>query len=79
MLHLLCFPYKFRTLAHSLPIFHFAFSLRSFLLSLFFSFVNPLFDFLKMPKGGGEDSDGLGDAHPAMWESKLSKADERRI
>jgi hypothetical protein len=32
-----------------------------------------------MPKGGSEDSDGLGDAHPAMWESKLSKADERRI
>jgi hypothetical protein len=38
-----------------------------------------LFNFLRMPKGGGEDSDGLGDAHPAMWESKLSKADERRI
>jgi hypothetical protein len=32
-----------------------------------------------MPKGGGEDSDGLGDAHPAMWESRLSRADERRI
>jgi hypothetical protein len=35
--------------------------------------------FPKMPKGGGEDSDGLGDAHPATWESKLSRADERRI
>jgi hypothetical protein len=32
-----------------------------------------------MPKGGGDDSDGLGDAHPAMWESKLSRADERRV
>jgi hypothetical protein len=32
-----------------------------------------------MPKGGGEDSDGLGDAHPATWESRLSRADERRI
>jgi hypothetical protein len=48
-------------------------------LPLFFSFINPLFNFLRMPRGGGEDSDGLGDAHPAMWESKLSKADERRI
>jgi hypothetical protein len=24
----------------------------------------------------GNDSDGLGDAHPAPWESKLTKADE---
>jgi hypothetical protein len=32
-----------------------------------------------MPRGGGEDSDGLGDTHPATWESKLSRADERRI
>jgi hypothetical protein len=27
----------------------------------------------------GNDSDGLGDAHLALWEAKLSKADERRI
>jgi hypothetical protein len=32
-----------------------------------------------MPKGGGEDSNGLGNAHPAMWESKLSRADECRV
>jgi hypothetical protein len=32
----------------------------------------------KMPRGG-EDSDGLGDAHPATWESKLTRADERRV
>jgi hypothetical protein len=31
-----------------------------------------------MPRGG-DDSDGLGDAHPATWESKLSKADKHRI
>ena len=31
-----------------------------------------------MPKDGN-DSDGLGDAHPALWESKLSRAEERRI
>jgi hypothetical protein len=31
-----------------------------------------------MPKGG-DDFDGLGDAHPAMWESKLLRADERRV
>ena len=31
-----------------------------------------------MPKDGN-DSDGLGDAHPALWESKLSKAEEHRI
>jgi hypothetical protein len=27
----------------------------------------------------GNDSDWLGDAHPALWEAKLTKADERRI
>jgi hypothetical protein len=27
----------------------------------------------------GNDSDGLGDAHPAQWEAKLSKTDECRI
>jgi hypothetical protein len=27
----------------------------------------------------GNDSDGLGDAHPALWEAKLTKADEHRI
>jgi hypothetical protein len=27
----------------------------------------------------GNDSDDLSDAHPALWEAKLSKADERRI
>jgi hypothetical protein len=27
----------------------------------------------------GNDSDGLGDAHHALWEAKLSKADEHRI
>ena len=31
-----------------------------------------------MPKDGN-DSDGLGEAHPALWESKLSRADERRV
>jgi hypothetical protein len=31
-----------------------------------------------MPRGG-EDSDGLGDDHPATWESKLTRADERRV
>jgi hypothetical protein len=32
-----------------------------------------------MPRGSGEDFDGLGNTHPATWESKLSRADERRI
>jgi hypothetical protein len=32
-----------------------------------------------MPRAGGDDSDGLGDAYPATWESKLSRADERRV
>jgi hypothetical protein len=32
-----------------------------------------------MPKGGDDDSDELGDAHPAMWESKLSQADKCRV
>jgi hypothetical protein len=27
----------------------------------------------------GNDSDGLGDTHPALWEAKLSKVDERWI
>jgi hypothetical protein len=49
-----------------------------FLLPFSSSFVSPP-NFPKMPRGGGEDSDGLGDAHPATWESRLSKADERRI
>ena len=31
-----------------------------------------------MPKDGN-DSDGLGEAHPALWESKLSRADEHRV
>ena len=31
-----------------------------------------------MPKDG-HDFDGLGNAHPALWESKISRADERRI
>ena len=31
-----------------------------------------------MPKDGN-DSDGLGEAHPALWDSKLSRADERRV
>ena len=31
-----------------------------------------------MPKDG-HDSYGLGDTHPIMWESKISRADERRI
>ena len=31
-----------------------------------------------MPKDGN-DSNGLGEAHPALWESKLSKAEESRI
>jgi hypothetical protein len=25
------------------------------------------------------DFDGLGDAHPALWEAKLTKADKRHI
>jgi hypothetical protein len=25
------------------------------------------------------DSNGLGDAHPALWEAKLSPTDERRV
>jgi hypothetical protein len=28
---------------------------------------------------GGNDTDGLGDAHPALWEAKLTSADEHRI
>ena len=32
----------------------------------------------KMPKDGN-DYDGLGEAHPALWESKLSRVDERRV
>ena len=31
-----------------------------------------------MPKDGN-DSDGLGEAHPALWESKLSRANECRV
>ena len=31
-----------------------------------------------MPKDGN-DSDGLGEAHPALWESKLFRAEKRRI
>ena len=31
-----------------------------------------------MPKDG-HDSNGLGDAHPALWESKISRVDEHRI
>jgi hypothetical protein len=31
-----------------------------------------------MPKDG-DDSDGLGEAHPALWKSMLSRADERRV
>jgi hypothetical protein len=27
----------------------------------------------------GNDFDGLGDAHPALWEARLSKADEHQI
>ena len=27
----------------------------------------------------GIDSDGLGDSHPALWESKLSAMDEPRV
>jgi hypothetical protein len=27
----------------------------------------------------GNDSDGLGDSHPALWEAKLSKVDKRWI
>ena len=27
----------------------------------------------------GNDSDGLGDSRPALWESKLTAADEGRI
>ena len=31
-----------------------------------------------MPKDGN-DSDGLSEAHPALWESKLSRAEKCRI
>ena len=27
----------------------------------------------------GHDSDGLGDAHPTLWEAKLTRVDERQI
>jgi hypothetical protein len=76
-LRLLCLPYKSRTLVPSPFIF------LSYAPTLYFLAPTLLFcqflTFSTMPRGGNEDSDGLGDAHPAMWESKLSKADERRI
>jgi hypothetical protein len=77
-------PYKFRTqLFHRLFFFlaNFHAALKPsvlIFLALFFSSLPFTSNFLKMPRGG-DDSDGLGDAHPAMWESKLSRADERRV
>jgi hypothetical protein len=40
-----------------------------------FSLIPLLSILLKLTKDGN-DSDGLGDAHPALWEAKLTKADE---
>jgi hypothetical protein len=61
-----------------------AFSLVFFSKSLFFLNFFPyfpfsnFFSFLKMPKDGN-DSDGLGEAHPALWEAHLTNADEGQI
>ena len=43
-----------------------------------FLFLQFFFYSYTMPKDGN-DSDGLGEAHLALWESKLSRADEHRV
>ena len=55
----------------SLPLLKFPFPSRLFFLLSLFSLI--------MPKDGDDNSDGLGESDPTLWEAKLTKADERRI
>jgi hypothetical protein len=67
-------------------LFHFFFLRHSLLLQAFFLdllffpvFSNSSLSILSKMTKDGNDSDGLGDAHPALWDAKLTKADEPRI